>query len=413
MAIKRRVSGNVRPRPTKYNVRYYDIILDLGVNPETGKRKRIRFKADTADREEAEQMLIVKKAEYLQDELLMPSEMTVRSFLAEYMDDYVRVQDSAATVKCYQEVIDRYLNPEFGDIKLQNLKKSRVQQVYNSWRVKSTASTNPLSATTVHHINRVFKAALNVACELKYIKENPTLRVKIGKDSETEHMDVYTTEEIKKLMKCVEGTDMELPVALLFDCVMRRGELLGLCFEDINYEKGVVTIQHSWVESVDRKNPVLKDCKTDGSYRKIIVSKKTLELLKRQETYCRGICLNEGKRFTGKQRVVCKKDGTPYLPKSFYRKWARTLEKNELRYIKLHGTRHSAISWMLSQGVPLHIVQQRAGHQDPKITLSAYSHVAKDDAGRVAELLENKIFSDKNDTTDNLISIQIDDSNLS
>ena len=59
--------------------------------------------------------------------------------------------------------------------------------------------------------------------------------------------------------------------------------------------------------------------------------------------------------------------------------------------------RHSAISWFLSQGVPLHIVQARAGHQDPKITLSAYSHVAKDDADRVANLLDSTIFSAVNE----------------
>ena len=59
---------------------------------------------------------------------------------------------------------------------------------------------------------------------------------------------------------------------------------------------------------------------------------------------------------------------------------------------KLHGTRHSAISFLLSQGVPLHIVQKRAGHQDPKITLSVYSHVAKDDERVVADKLESTIF---------------------
>ncbi|MCB5531845.1 tyrosine-type recombinase/integrase, partial [Thomasclavelia ramosa] len=104
-----------------------------------------------------------------------------------------------------------------------------------------------------------------------------------------------------------------------------------------------------------------------------------------------------GKPFTGKQRGICKADGNPFLPKSYTSKWNKTLKKYGLRHIKLHGTRHSAISWFLSQGVPLHIVQARAGHQDPKITLSAYSHVAKDDASRVADLLDNTLFSAVNE----------------
>ena len=124
----------------------------------------------------------------------------------------------------------------------------------------------------------------------------------------------------------------------------------------------------------------------------MVVSDETIRLLKRQQLLCKQICLREGRRFTGSQRVVCKQDGEPFLPKSFTRKWAETLKKHGLRHIKLHGTRHSAISWLLSQGVPLHIVQARAGHQDPKITLSVYSHVAKDDENLVADLMDKRLF---------------------
>lgn len=389
---KRTITGSVRPRPSKENPKYYDVVLELGRDPSTGERKRVRFKSNSDSREDAENLLILKKAEYLSGELLMPDERTVAMFLDEYLRDYVKVQSSPATYRDYKTNIDRYIKPMFGKIKLQELKQARVQQVYNQWREKSNASDKPLKAETIRHINRILKAALNKACELGYIKNNPTKNVKIGKDLVTKHLDVYSTDEIRALKKAVKGSDMELPVALLFDCVMRRGELLGLCFEDVDFENSAVTIQHSWVESEDSKKPVLKDCKTDGSYRKMVVSKETMRLLKEQRLLCKEICLREGKRFTGKQRVVCKQDGEPFLPKSFTAKWIDTLKKHGLRHIKLHGTRHSAISWLLSHGIPLHIVQARAGHQDPKVTLSVYSHVAKEDKGKVAKLLDKKLF---------------------
>lgn len=120
--------------------------------------------------------------------------------------------------------------------------------------------------------------------------------MRIGKDLNTEHLEVYTTEEIQKLKSAVKGTDMELVVALLFDCVMRRGELLGLCFGDIDFESKTVTIQHSWIETEDSKRPILKDCKTDGSYRKIVISDETLRLLRLQATKCKQICLKKGGR---------------------------------------------------------------------------------------------------------------------
>lgn len=389
----KKVTGSIRPRPDKNNIRYFDIIIELGTDPRTGERKRVSFRAETTDRNEAENMLIMKKSEYLSGDMLLPNDKTVSMFMDEYLEDYVKTQSSPSTYRDYKTNINRYIKPMFGKIKLQDLHRSRVQQVYNQWKTKSNASDKPLKAESIRHINRIFKAALNVACELGYIKENPTKKVKIRKDLVTNHMDVYSTEEIKKLKKAVKGSDMELPTALLFDCVMRRGELLGLTFGDIDFNAKTVTIRQSWVESEDSKQPVLKDCKTDSSYRKMVVSDETIRLLKRQELLCKQICLREGKRFTSKQRVVCKKDGEPFLPKSFTRKWAETLKKHGLRHIKLHGTRHSAISWLLSQGVPLHIVQARAGHQNPNITLSVYSHVAKDDENIVADLLDRKLFS--------------------
>ena len=385
------VKGSVRPRPNAENVLYYDLTLELGKDPVTGKRKRLYYKEDTTDRQEAENRLMIRKAEYLQEEIVEPSKETVEQYLLRYLEN-VRRNLSPATTRDYKGVIERYLIPEFGNIKLQELTRAKVQQVYNDWKVKSNKSENPLKATTIKHINRVFKTALNSAVEDGLIKENPTRRIKIGKDIEPNHLDVYTVEEIRELQKAVKGTDMELPVALLFDCVLRRGELLALRYSDINFEKKEVTVQYTWAET-ESNQPVLKTCKTESSYRKMIVSDYTINLLKRQKSIYLRNKMKYGEDFCNSNRVICKENGEPFLPKSFTRKWARTLEKYGLRHIKLHGTRHSAISLLLSEGVPIHLVQQRAGHQDPKITLSVYSHVAKDTESVVAEKFNNVLFS--------------------
>lgn len=395
--MAKKITGSIRPRPNKTDVKYYDVVLELGIDPLTGNRKRVSFHVDTTDKDEAEAFLTIKKAEYLSDEMLMPSDMTVEIFMEEYLNDYVQAQSSPATYRDYKSVIERYIVPMFGKMRLQKLERTHIQKVYNGWKVQSNASKKPLKAETIRHINRIFKAALNVAVEEGYIKRNPTYKIKIGKDLVTEQFDVYTAEEVRELQKAVKGTDMELPVALLFDCVLRRGELLGLKYSDINFDTKVVTIQRSYVESDDSKHPVLKDCKTDGSYRKMVVSDYTIKLIKRQQLDYKRNRLKHGQNFCNSNLVVCKENGSPFLPKSFTRKWARTLEKYGLRHIKLHGTRHSAISLLLSEGVPLHLVQQRAGHQDPKITLSVYSHIAKDAENLVADKWESLLFAAVNE----------------
>ena len=242
-SYKKNVTGSVRPRPDKNNVRYYTVTIELGRNPYTGKRERVQFRVDTTSREEAEAFLTLKKAEYIQGELIMPSNMTVEDLMKEYLE-YIEAQRSPATGRDYVEKTATYIIPEFGKMKLQKLEKGKIQQTYNRWRNnKSPASDKPLRAESIRHINRIFKAALNYAIEMEYIKKNPTNGIKIGKDLTNNRLEVYTTEEIKALKAAVKGTDMELAVALLFDCVMRRGELLGLAFEDIDFEKSIVKIR--------------------------------------------------------------------------------------------------------------------------------------------------------------------------
>lgn len=395
--MEKKIPGHVRPRPNAEDVRYYDVVLELGKDPCTGKRMRRSFKSDFPDKEKAEAMLVKKWEEYREGKLLTPSNITVGCYLDEYLE-FCEINDySAATIRDYKNVIETYLKPQFGKIKLQKLEKVMIQQVYGQWRKKSNASDKPLKATTIQHINRVFKAALNEAIERQYIQHNPTHKIKIPKDSSTNKIDVYTVDEIRELQRSVKGTDMELPVALLFDCVMRRGELLGLRYSDINFDKSTITIRNSLVESEDSKVPVLKDCKTDESYREIMVTEHTMKLLKKQRAIYKQNKLRQGKTFVDGDFVICQENGKPFLPKSFTRKWTRTLEMHGLRHIKLHGTRHSAISLLLSEGLPLHMVQQRAGHKDPQITLSVYSHVAKDKQNIVAEKLNDLIFSAVNE----------------
>lgn len=379
-----KLKGSVRPRPNKDNVKYFDVTIELGTDETTGKRKRLYFRINTTDRIEAENFLEEKKVELRKGELVEPNKITVSQYLDEYMENYVRVHNAPATISDYSGVIESYIKPAFGHFKLQDLTLITVQKVYNTWKQKSPLSDKPLKEVTIRHINRVFKASLNVAIDWGYIKENPVKKVKISKDVVTDTIDVYTLEEIVKLLQAVKGTDMELSVALLLEGMLRRGELLGLKYSDIDFDTNTITIQHSWTEGADG-NPILKDCKTQASHRKIVVSDNTMKLIKRQQLRYRQNRLRYGEDFGNSNRVICKEDGYPYLPKSYTHKWEKMLKKNGLRHIKLHGIRHSAISLLVSEGIPINFVQACAGHKDAKVTLGVYTHVAKDKKNVVAD----------------------------
>lgn len=394
MNNKGKIAGRLRPRPNKDNVSYYDIILELGRDPITQKGRQMTYRVNTTDYEEANRQLLLKQAELIQGDLLEPSKITVEEFLRENYDLHINIKKkSVTTKKDYLFVIDHYLVPAFGKIKLQDLNHKIIQRTYNQWEIESPKGNKPLATETIKHINRVFKAALNKACRLGYIKENPTLGLDFGNAPKRKEQDVFTVEEIQQLQRAVKGTDMELPIALLFDCVMRRGELLGLRYGDIDFDAGIVHIRNSWVESPTEKAAFRDDVKSENSNRSIVVTKRTLELLRKQRIVHMGRCLKYGKKFDDTHHVICKENCEPFLPHSFTQKWSRTLKKYGIRHLKLHATRHSAISMLLSEGVPLHIVRDRAGHKSSEITLSVYSHVAKDKQTVATKTLEHLLIS--------------------
>ena len=102
--MAKQISGSVRPRPNAENVQYYNLTLELGTDPATGKRKRLYFKINTTDKQEAENELMIKKAEYLQEKIVEPSKETVGQFLERYLDT-VRSTLSPATVRDYRGFI--------------------------------------------------------------------------------------------------------------------------------------------------------------------------------------------------------------------------------------------------------------------------------------------------------------------
>lgn len=389
---RNKVSGHIRPRPNKKDVRYYEAVLELGRDKLTGERNRLTFRSDSPDKDVAEQLLLIKKSEYLQQKIILPSNMTVGEYMKEYLDTYVKPIHSPATTRDYRNTVDHYIVPAFGKIKLQNLNQTHIQKAFNQWAIKSPTGKKGLSCHSLEHINRVLKASLNNAIELGYISKNPAKKIKISKDMSTE-LEVYSSDEIIHLRECVKGTDMELIVALLFDCVLRRGELLGLKFSDIDFENRTVHINKSLVVADKGDGAVLKDCKTKKSNRKIEVTESTMNLLKRQHVRYKEKRLNQGSAFHDDGFVICQYDGKPFAPASMTQKWRRTLEKYGLRHIKLHGTRHSAVSYLMAIGIPTHIVQQRAGHSTSKITLDVYGHVSADTSSLVAEKLQEGILA--------------------
>ena len=386
---KRKVTGHIETRKNSQGeISHYRAVLNLGKD-ENGKRIRPYKKAPTE--EEAEVLLIKMKAEYLDNEFILPSEMKVKKYLEEWFSAYIENQRSESTVLDYRDILDRYLIPTWGEAKLQSLNALNIQKTFNSWSKKSPVSGNPLADESLKHIRRVFNTALNKAVDLEFLKRNPLKGVSIGRNNVKKEIEILSEEEVKQLFAVVKGTEFELIVAFLFDTLARRAEALGARWSDLDMETGVILIQNTYIRTLTG-GQFNNGTKTQSSKRSIVLTDYTLDLLKKERHNQKIRKMKYGPKYEDNDLIICQENGRPYQPDSFTNKWSRMLKKYGIRHIKLHGVRHTGISMMASLGLHPKYVQERAGHKTMDITMNIYTHVNKDQKIKTSQTINDKFF---------------------
>ena len=185
---------------------------------------------------------------------------------------------------------------------------------------------------------------------------------------------------------------MTVVIALLTVLFMglRRGELAGLEWKDIDYENKTMTIARS-VQDIIGFGLITKEPKTENSKRTISMPDKLIDYLKEYEVWWLNQKKYLGDRLGNTDRLFCTEDGTDISP-GLFRVWLqKTLAKVDLPKVTLHSLRHTNITLQLVAGVDMKTVSARAGHSKASTTSDFYSHFIKNSDILASEIL-NKIF---------------------
>lgn len=171
---------------------------------------------------------------------------------------------------------------------------------------------------------------------------------------------------------------------------LRRGELAGLEWKDIDYENKTMTIARS-VQDIIGFGLITKEPKTENSKRTISMPDKLIDYLKEYEVWWLNQKKYLGDRLGNTDRLFCTEDGTDISP-GLFRVWLqKTLAKVDLPKVTLHSLRHTNITLQLVAGVDMKTVSARAGHSKASTTSDYYSHFIKNSDIHASEIL-NKIF---------------------
>ncbi|MCL2579560.1 MAG: site-specific integrase [Oscillospiraceae bacterium] len=375
------MTGHIRKRENKTGTTW-QIIIDKGEDPKTGKRNResITIKGT---KKEAEIILNEKLTEYNRGTYIERSKLTVGQHLADWMKTYAEPSLAPNTVRGYKVNIDKHTLPHIGNIELQKLTPVQVQDMYKK------LEAGGLCPRSVQYVHATLRKALDRAYKMRLVSLNAAEFASPPKQIKPK-VEVYNQTEVQTLLGAAKGTDMEVPVNLVVSLGLRRGEVLALKWEDVDFAKGTVAINRS-LSNVGGET-FFDTPKTAAGIRALSLPEALIALLKAHKGRQAEPKLLLGEGYENNDLVCCRLDGQMINPGSFSHAFSDFLERSKLRHIRFHDLRHTNATLMLQYGVPAKVASARLGHANIKITLDTYTHVLPEMQQDAADKLNEGIY---------------------
>ncbi len=297
---------------------------------------------------------------------------TLAQFLTDWLENSQKQNVRPRTYERYEEIVRLHIIPVLGRHRLQKLSAQHVQAFY-------TKKLNEgLSASTVGVFHNVLHKALETATKWGLVPRNVCSLVSPPHAAEFE-IKPLTVEQVHRLLIAARGHRQEALFSLALATGMRRGEILGLKWQDINFATGTLQIRRILTRVPTRmpgKGYVEAEPKTQKSRRNIVVASFALESLKQHQQ--RQLAAKElaGEMWQAHDYVFCTSLGTHLNPtKDVLDPLKALLKKAGLPDIRFHDLRHSTATLLLSEGVHPKVVQELLGHNNISMTMDVYSHV--------------------------------------
>jgi integrase len=353
--------GAIRKRGKQYVLDYYDAT------------KRRRRETIGPNLHEAKQVLAQREWERRNGKFRLTRKgITMAAFIAKWEEDYLLVRQQLGRLKestlvGYRVNLRHHIGPFFGQMRIDEIALPHVREFIK------TVLAKQLAPATVLKVVALLKEMFKHAVQWGYLDANPAQYVERPR-VEIEEMQILTPPEIRCLLEAAEE-----PVRTMILCAvltgMRRGELLGLKWEDIDFERNRIQVRRSlW-------RGQLISPKSRRSRRAIDLAPTLKAALARLPS-----------RFKG-ETVFTAADGGRIDPDNFInRDWARTLRRSRLRRIRFHDLRHTYASLLIAQGAHPKYIQVQLGHASIQTTLDRYGHLMPETHEAEARKLDRLVF---------------------
>jgi integrase len=357
----------------------------LWVELADGTRKQIWKTFDK--RKDADSYLDGKSKENREDGFFAPVKMTFEAFAREWLRKYpINAALKPSTLSAYNCVIEKHLIPFFGQMQLGQIKPVIIEKDFKCV-LQAT-----LSGKSQRNILLVLQRMFRSAAQWEYIRMSPFQvkdRINLPVAKKEKHGRALKPEEINKLLEnCVEDGYTVMTLAILSG--LRRGEIFGLQWSDIDFDKNQICVKRAlyWKNGAfwkdEEKGYVFVTPKSETSVRKIDMSPKLRRVLLEHRLRSKKSDLD---------LVFCNSDGNPVDPDNFARDfWRPALKAAKIGEVRFHDLRHTFGSLKIQQGENIYYVMRQLGHSSIQMTIDTYTHLLKETNQAAAQKTDEMIF---------------------
>jgi len=388
-----------RPLPPKRGERIkrfrYDVVIEI-VHPETGDKKRRKYTFATEREAQRELGRLIAEAEA--GAMAPKRAMTMATLLDDWLEHTVRPRVTDKTYSNYRSTVERHLLPDLGPVQAQKLTTARVQTFYARLR------EHKVGARTQQLCHLHVTQALDYGMALGVVGRNvaralPRARWRAGQ------MKHWTRDEARRFLGVATTDSTFGPLwHLALGTGMRRGELLGLRWQDVRLDVGYLTVRQAVI--VVRGHPQIKEPKTATSVRTIHLPPTVRDRLvthgetQRERRERRNGRLASGTSQHDGDLVFVTREGGVINPDNLDYDFAKLIRRAGVLRIRIHDLRHTYATLALEQGIPVKVVSENLGHADISTTLRTYAHVIPAQRSELAARMDAALFGDDKDNTD-------------